>query len=418
MFIHTKLNKLLGVYILGSLGAAFSLYADISYAASRSDLEKVQLEIKNHQKVIKEKQDDLDALKKQLAKDEQEYNDINKKLNNTKQQLNSSREKLNILTKQQRQLLKEKDLQLDLLSKQIVEAYKLGSSDYLKIILNQEDPNTIGRTLEYHAYMNKARITAINKIENLIDELSKNQHNIESNNKELDKLIASHHNDAEILRLKKNKKEQTAETIKLNLFKEQQQLVKLKETENKLLQEIELNQKRIEENNRRLQQEEIARAKEKANKEGTSEKEAERVTLEKMQNNQLKGLSALKGTLAWPIKGKIIRRFGDSRAGELTWSGLLIKPQNDQVTSVADGNVVMAGPLDGYGLIIVVDHGKGFWSLYGNNKSTVRAVGDRVKKGELLGYYNQNSNLLESSMYFEIRHKGKPLNPEKWLSRK
>lgn len=417
MFIHNKLNKLCSVCVLATLGAML-FFPKFVNATSNKELEKVQLEIKNHQKVIQEKQDDLEALKKQLAIDEKEYNDINKKLNSTKKELTNSQEKLNNLSKKQQLLLLEKDRHLELLSKQIIEAYKLGSSDYLKIILNQEDPNSIGRALEYHTYMNKARMNVIKEIETLIAELAQNKLDIESNNKALNKLIANHNNEAEIVLLKKNKKEKTAETIKLNLFKEQQQLVILKQTENKLLQEIAQNQKRIEEENRRKQREKIEQAKAKANKEGYSAKEAEQKAIEQIRSTELKGLEPLKGKLIWPMKGKVIRHFGDSRAGELTWTGLLIKASNPHVVSIADGNVVMAGPLDGYGVIIVVDHGDGYWSLYGNNKSVIRSVGDRVKKGELLSYYNQSSNQLESALYFEIRHKGQPLNPEKWLQKK
>lgn len=418
MFIHFVMNKLTGVLAMTMLSAVFFLFSSSASATGKSELEKVQHEIKNHQKVIQEKQDNLEALQKQLAKDEKEFNNINKKLKNTKQKLRNSKEKLNKLLEQQQKLLKEKNQQLDQLSKQITEAYKIGSSDYLKIILNQEDPNTIGRTLEYHAYINRARIKAIQNIESLISELSKNQQSIESNNQELNRLVENHHNEAQILHLRKTQKEKTAESIKLNLKREEQKLLKLKDTEKRLLQEIAQNQKRIEEENRRKEQEEIAQAKAKADKEGTSTKEAEEKTLARLQSGHLKGLLPSKGKLPWPLNGKIIKRFGDSRAGELTWTGILIKPNAPQVTSIADGNVVMAGPLDGYGIIIVVDHGDGYWSLYGNNRSVARSVGDRVKKGDILGYYNQNSSLLESSLYFEIRHKGKPLNPEKWLRRK
>ena len=139
---------------------------------------------------------------------------------------------------------------------------------------------------------------------------------------------------------------------------------------------------------------------------------------EKLEKEKLSGFEKLKGNLVWPANGKILKKYGDSRAGELKWMGLLIRSKNQQVKAIAKGDIVLATELSGYGFIIAIDHGDGYISLYGNNRDNLKKVGDRVYAGELIAYTDSDSYQLDGALYFEIRHKGKSVNPSKWLRKR
>ncbi len=417
MFIQKKLYKLFSASI-SIAGAILVFLLPFSVVAQSSkNIENVQQEIKDHQDKINKNKENLKELEIQLKKDEEEISRINKQLKKSKTDLANAQHRLAQLRTEQKRLIEKKERQLQMLSKQLTEAYKLGSSDYIKLVLNQEDPNLIGRALEYHIYINKSRAELIDSTTNLIAQVEQNKKSIEGNNQELKQIIEYHDNESELLKVRKKQKEETYTAINENIKKEEKKVELLKI---KLQQEIEANQKKIAQEKRKKEEERIAQAKAKAAEQGESANEAAKKTIAQIEKERLKGLKNQKGNLLWPVSGKIIKKFGESRAGELKWTGMLLQSSqnNKEVLSIAEGDVVMASPLEGYGVIVVLDHGDGYLSIYGNNNTVTKKVGDRVKKGDVIGYYDPSNRSLESSLYFEIRYKGSPINPQKWLKRK
>lgn len=415
MFIHRIWYKLLNASIcIAGVVVIFLLPLSV-IAHTSQNVENVQQKIKEHQEKINKNKENLRELELQLKEDEREISIINNQLKKSKADLANAQHRLAQLRTEQNRLLEKKEQQLEMLSKQLTDAYKLGSSDYVKLVFNQEDPNLIGRALEYHIYINKSRTELIENITTLIAQVERNRTQIEGNNQELKMIIEARDNESELLKVRKRQKEETYSAINENIKKEEKKVEILKV---KLQKEVEINQKKIALENRKKEEERIAQAKAQATEHGKSANDAAKQTIEQIEKERLKGLKNQKGSLLWPVTGRIVKKYGDSRAGELKWTGLLLqsrqKDKND-VISIADGDVVMASPLDGYGLIIVLDHGDGYLSIYGNNNSVTRKVGDRVKKGDIIGYYDQTNQSLESSLYFEIRYKGSPINPQKWL---
>jgi septal ring factor EnvC (AmiA/AmiB activator) len=140
-------------------------------------------------------------------------------------------------------------------------------------------------------------------------------------------------------------------------------------------------------------------------------------TQPKTQSN--KKFSQLKGQLPWPIHGKVTARYGSAKnLGKLTWQGIMINaPSGDEVKATADGIVVFSGWLRGFGLLIIVDHGDKYMSLYGNNESLLKEVGETVSSGELIALSGDKGIRQHAGLYFEIRHKGSPTNPMTWLGK-
>ena len=123
-----------------------------------------------------------------------------------------------------------------------------------------------------------------------------------------------------------------------------------------------------------------------------------------------------KGKLSWPVKGTIVSKFGSKRQGKIKWEGVTIKAQADVVVhSVHHGRVVFSDWLRGQGLLLIVDHGDGYMSLYAHNAVLSRDIGDWVNAGEQIGRVGNTGGQEKNGLYFEIRHNGKPINPQQWI---
>ncbi len=124
-----------------------------------------------------------------------------------------------------------------------------------------------------------------------------------------------------------------------------------------------------------------------------------------------------KGTLIWPVKGRVVSKFGRSRTGsKLKWRGVLIETNaGAEVKAVANGRVVFSDWLTGYGFVLIIEHGRGYMSLYGHNQQLLKSVGDKIHKNERIALAGNSGRSGNPALYFEIRHKGKPVNPTKWI---
>ena len=125
----------------------------------------------------------------------------------------------------------------------------------------------------------------------------------------------------------------------------------------------------------------------------------------------------LQGQLPSPVAGSVINRFGQTRQGSIKWQGhRFLARMGDEVTAVAYGRVVYANWLSGQGLLMALDHGDGYLTLYAHNQSLLRSVGEWVEAGEVIATVGNSGGLDETALYFEIRHNGKAINPRRWLS--
>jgi septal ring factor EnvC (AmiA/AmiB activator) len=127
-----------------------------------------------------------------------------------------------------------------------------------------------------------------------------------------------------------------------------------------------------------------------------------------------------KGKLDWPVQGSLVASFGSRRAvGDLTWRGILIRaPRGAEVRAVSHGRVAFADWLRGFGLLIIVDHGDGYMTLYGHNQGLYKEAGEWVETGEVIAGVGDGGDLGEAGLYFEVRHKGRPVNPASWMARR
>ncbi len=319
------------------------------------------------------------VLEQQLKNDDLAIAKVAKAINNTEQSLKTTQKKISTLSEEKQLLSSQKIAQERLLAKQLRSAYTTGQHDYLKLLLNQEQSGKIQRTITYYQYLNKARINEIDKFQATIAQLilvtTEHQNQVE----QLQTLKQNQQNQRLALSKNKKKRSKTIASLGKKLLSSKQQLAKLKANE--------------------------------ANLTAALQKLTELIRAEV----DLTGLSKLKRKLSWPVKGRLLRSFGSKKQGYLKWKGVLLgAPIGRQVQTIHNGTVLFSDWLKGYGLLTVIDHGNGYMSLYAHNQTLLKSVGDQVETGEPIALVGQSGGQNQASLYFEIRHKGKAVNPKLW----
>ncbi|ALQ06972.1 MULTISPECIES: murein hydrolase activator EnvC family protein [Pseudoalteromonas] len=378
--MNKRINRLIKCgLILTSLAAAPAVANE---DRTKKDLSEVQNALEQNQAQYNEQRKKIAKLQKNLKSHELNIAKNAKALNMAEQSVKKNQQQQKLQQQKAEQLDQKHALFQRILAAQLKSAYMAGGDDYSKMILNQEDTAKFERTLSYYNYLNKARIEQIEDLKALQEEIASNQMELA---KTKQRLIALHD---------EQKRRQTAllnaqSERQANLKNLQAQLTSTKSSINYL-----------KENQQTLI---------------TTIEELEK---EKTQKIELLGLNKSKGKLNWPTRGKLEHTFGQRKHGGIDWKGVLIGAKEGvNVNSVHNGQVVFADWLKGYGWVIVVDHGEGFMSLYGHAQTLLRDVGDMVREGETLALVGQSGGQASSGLYFEIRHKGRAVNPVKWCRR-
>ncbi|MBP7980072.1 MAG: peptidoglycan DD-metalloendopeptidase family protein [Tolumonas sp.] len=402
--------------LVGALFFSAAIQAEKTTTENPS-LSSVREQIQQKQQAIQVQKKDLASLQQQLKADEEAIAAANQKLQNSQSQLDKVRSKLQRLEAQRAKLEAQSRQQERLLAEQFDEAYRMGQHDYLKLLLNQQDPAAVDRTMAYYGYMNQARLKVLKRLDATKAELLQNKQDTSASSQELRALIDGQKQDQLTLQQTQQQREKTAQNINESLQSDQQQLTKLQLAEKAMLQKIEEQRKRLEAERARKKKEALALARAKAKKEGKSQAAAARKAAAKLAETDLKGLGK-SGRMSWPVRGAVIRKFGETRTGEVAWKGILIKAaQGAPVKAAGSGDVVFADWLDGFGNVLVIDHGRGYLSLYGNNQSLSKQVGQHVNSGEVVASVGNSGNTGATGVYFEIRRAGKPVNPVSLLGR-
>ncbi|QXB30556.1 murein hydrolase activator EnvC [Aeromonas sp. FDAARGOS 1405] len=441
-------NKTSRVGLLaGALFFCLSFGASTPALAANQQLGTMQSQIKEQQKTIKLSKQELAKLNTQLKADEQAISAAAAKLNQTKQQLKQNQQTLATLQKDKLALEVQAKHQKQLLAKQAESAFQAGNHDYLKLLLNQQDPAKLSRSLDYYDYLNKARIEAIDALRATRDKLAKNQQATKETETRLQTLLAEQQEHHQALLASQQSRAKVRNQLQQSVQDDEQKLSKLVKAEKALKARLEELRRQREEQERRERAERERLAKLKAEQERqrklAEQRRAEQQRLAAQQNKTVKpaepveemsstkpergsGIgtagyySGLKtnGSLRWPVQGPILIAYGSPRTAQLKWKGTLIgASEGTQVKAVAPGQVVYADWLDGFGMLLVIDHGKGYMSLYGHNQSLLRQVGQNVEQGEPVALVGDSGGQDRPGLYFEIRYQGEAINPTKWLAK-
>ena len=374
------------VIIICAFLVLFSMFHVLpSFAADVSPSKQSRVlksKIQKITKSVKLKKNKFSKLEKTIFSTDKKIESLSKKQFELEQKLRKTRLRLAGLEKEKKQLLASISTSNQNLSRLIRAFYILQRQQPLKVLLNQKDMGTVGRLKVYHDYLIRAYTNQSTRLQKQLNEMST-----------LDKTLSRRQLMLEEL-LQKNRQQ----TIQLQKsYKERQQtLAKLQSEIKSATSKI----KRLKSDQKRL--EKLAKA-------------IAKLKLEKKSSGM--SFAKKRGRLAWPVKGRVVQKFGRLRAGsKLKWRGVLIETQaGSEVRAVSKGEVVFADWLTGYGFVIILDHGRHYMSLYGHNQQLLLDVGDKVNENQLIALAGNSGRSGKPALYFEIRYKGKPVNPTKWI---
>lgn len=374
--------------------AIFSLLAVMFllpvFTPSRADedreeaLSEVRSKINRLRKEIEKTQTLHDSVRTELRKVEQDISKIHRALKKLNGRLASKEKELDSLYRDRAELTRELSTHHQLLGRQIQAAYMIGQQEYLKLLLNQEDPSVVGRTMIYYDYFNRARVAEIETTQVTLQKLKRVEADIKAETVELNAIKQQRL--AKQQELLKVSREHSLVVARLHdeLVNKEQELAQLIENERRLTDLVNKLDEAIPD---------ILTA------------TGKRTPFEK-----------LRGKLNWPTKGDVQALFGRQRSiGKLTWNGVIIRANEGRdIRAVSHGRVAYADWLRGYGLLLILDHGDGYMSLYGHNQSIYKETGEWVNTGEIIASVGKSGGQKQAGLYFEIRHNGKPRNPLKW----
>jgi septal ring factor EnvC (AmiA/AmiB activator) len=268
------------------------------------------------------------------------------------------------------------------LEAQIRVAYRMGRNDKLKLMLNQQEPAVTGRIMVYYEYLNKLRLKKIEKIDDDLQQLRALKQVQHKENARLNEKLAKSKLEQSFLIKTRNAREQLLAKIKQRFFSKKQQLNQYKTSEKRLKTLI-----------LKLQQLRDPFP---------------------LEEGAVTEFAKLKGKLPWPVQGRIKKKFGARRMGS-RWDGVLIKAKSGTpIHAVTRGRVVYADWLRGYGLLTNIEHAQRYMTLYAFNESLYKSVGDWIEAGTVIATVGQSGGQTVTGLYFGIRKKGKPVNPERW----
>jgi len=389
------------------------------------DLNSVQRQIELNKQNKLQKQKQQKQLEQALAKSDQEIAKSSLQVSQTKNRIAQQRTTLLALQKKTEQLKEEKKKQQSLLEQQLTSAYMSGQNDLIKLLLNQEDLSKVVRAKSYYHYLNEARLDSIEKLQNTQLALERNQAEEAKTLTSLREMYEQQKKTETTVRNEKAKRDKALKTLNKDIDYQNSKLAELNTLEKNLKARI----KKASEERARAIAKAKAEARRKAAQAKAQKEKAIAIAQEKEQqainaqinettNNRAK-FSTLKRKLKWPIRGKVLNRFGTTRSSQVKWKGItLAATEGEQVRAVAAGRVLYAGYFKGYGMVIAIDHGDNYITLYGYNQTLLQETGAVIAQGEAIALAGKSGGQTTSNLYFELNHKGKAQNPLNWLSKK
>ncbi len=272
------------------------------------------------------------------------------------------------------------------LAAQLRAAYMGGSQERLRLLLNQSDPATLGRLMAYYRYLNDYRAGNIDVVTAAIRDLARLHSEIAAEEARLEAIAARRSGELETLGTAQEARRALLVSLRQQLASEDREIQRLAAQEADLSRLID---------------------------ELTS-------ILSDYPIRSEEPFSRYKGRLTWPVAGTLLHDFGQPRVdGRVTWNGVVLAaPRGREVRSVYHGRVVFADWLAGLGLLVIVDHGEGYMSLYGYNETLLKDAGDWVAPGDVIATVGDSGGQPQAGLYFELRQGTRPVNPRLWVTRR
>ncbi len=310
------------------------------------------------------------------------------------------------LTSQQKQL-----------SKQLYQQYLHGRQSYVQMVLQNDHPSAMARDVHYFSYIAKVRAELINKMQGNLNHLNQLNEETTSTLEKVAELKQKQIDERQVLQSQKQVKSKIVRSLSQQIAMQRGEIKKLSRDEKRLSQLVERLARATPPSGKKQKNKRTAPAdNSETNKAAQEAPPALANNIEPSFEGHSGNFSSLRGKLRLPVRGEVSNRFGSSRADSgISWKGLFIKAnEGSEVKSVASGRVVFADWLRGFGNLIILDHGDGYMSLYGNNQAVLRQVGDSVKAGDAIASVGNSGGNEANGLYYELRRQSRPFDPLSW----
>lgn len=365
------------------LTLAAPAYTQSDEAATRAQLQQLEKDIARIQKEIGSAGSERDKLQSELRSAEVQLGKLLRDIKRSERDIAGGERELKTLEAEQAKLTTARDEQQARIKTELNAAWRMGREGQLKLLLSQDSPDTVSRTLTYYRYFLEARQEQLAAYRATLEELANTTASI-------DATLSSLRTRREELTLKRSEldvaqteREQALAGVMASISNKSEELKQKEESRKKL--------------------ESLLAAIETA--------------IDKLDvPDGYDDFAAAKGAMPWPLEGKPSNRFGRPRnEGKMRWQGVTIPADaGTTVRAIHHGRVVYADWLRGSGLLLIVDHGDGYMSLYAHNQSLLRDVGEWVSAGTPVSTVGDTGGQGRNALYFEVRHKGKPVDPSRW----
>lgn len=366
-------------------------------SAKERELRELRGRIEALQKSLADAEETKSEAADALRESERAISEANRALRELGAQSREINQRLAELDAESRSREQALKAQQTLLARLLYHHYLGGQSEPLKLLLNREDPNEIARRLHYFGHISRARARLIAETRESLVRLRQLSEEAGRKAEELAAVTAESQRLRARLEREKRARNQVLARISRDIQRQRREIGTLKRNESRLARLVERLSKLV------------ARAK----------------PAPRLKNERVPQASSgdspfleLKGRLSLPVRGELANRFGSPRAdGGVIWKGLFIVARaGEEVRAIADGRVVFADWLRGFGNLLIVDHGDAYMSLYGNNEALYKRVGDPISAGEPVATVGASGGNVDSGLYFELRHQGRPLDPLDWVN--
>ena len=339
---------------------------------------------------------EIERVRSQVQRDAAERERLARRLRDAEQSATAARAERDRLRREQAERVqrraelalekRERETELEgeraALAAQMRAAYMIGREEPLKLLLNQRDPARAGRMFAYYGYFGRARAGQIARIEDFVARIAELDAELEAEQARLSDLETRQREEVERLDKARAERGEVLASLTVEARSRAASLDRLKREQSaleKLLREL-------------------------------------RRAIEKFPSDSKSPFARMRGKLAWPTTGRVIARYGQTRAGGLKWDGVLLSTtRGAPVRAVYHGRVIYADWLAGLGLLVILDHGDGYLSLYGHNEQIYRKVGERVTAGDPVAAAGDTGGRSSPELYFEIRRAGRPVSPIPWF---
>jgi septal ring factor EnvC (AmiA/AmiB activator) len=368
--------------LLLALGAGGKLAQAADPQATEADLGRIRKEIADLQREIRRDTSRRDALAARLRDAEMSVAGARRKLDELRAAREASERRRAELQREKAASEKVLETERAALAAQVRAAFTIGREEQLKLLLNQQDPERVGRMLVYYGYFGRARAARIEKIRAEVERLATLETQLQEETERLAALEGDARDELRAVQGGRRDRSRVLSELDAKLKGRTASLAKLRREETtleKLLADL-------------------------------------RRVLSDFPVTSGEPFEKLRGKLAAPVRGKLVGDFGQPRSGNLTWNGVLLATERgSQVRAVYFGRVIYADWLPGLGLLTILEHSGGYLSLYGHNEQLFKSVGDWVAPGDVIATVGDSGGRSRPELYFEIRKGSKPLNPHQWI---